>query len=86
MGSLITHIFVSLGQTLQTHLEMVLESELFFFFFFFAEADSVADAFMGLDLLLSTLDVAWFSVPEERVWSFASLDLGILSLLLYLYP
>ena len=32
---------------------------------FFAGAHSVS--FMGPDLLLSTADVAWFSVPEKRV-------------------
>ena len=46
------------------------------------EARSVVGTFMGLDLLLSSLGIAWFSVPEERVWSFAALDLGALSLLL----
>ena len=43
----------------------------------------MAGAFIGLDLLLSSLiGVAWFSVPGKRVWSFAALDLGVLSLLL----
>ena len=38
---------------------------------FFTEAFSVADAFIGLHFLLSSLGVAWFSVPGERVWTFA---------------
>ena len=37
----------------------------------------MASAFIRLDLLLSILGVAWFSVPEECVWSFAALGLGV---------